>query len=93
MKRNEIVKEMSERLNLPKMECDMMLDTFAEIVKEALADGKKVIIRDFLTFEISERKERNGYNPYTGEVEKFSPVRSVNCRVGKNIKEAVKEVI
>ena len=90
MKKNDITKEISNRLEIPKVECELVIDTFADIIKEALANGDKIIIRDFLTFEISEYKARKGYNPYTGETEEYAPTRTVKCKVGKAIKEAVR---
>lgn len=92
MRKNDIIKEISNRLDLPKLECEKVMDAFSDIVKEALVNGEKVMIRDFLTFEVSEHKARKGYNPHTGKTEEYAPVRTVKCRVGKNIKDAVKEV-
>ena len=91
MKKNEIAKEISRRLGIPKIECDKVIETLAEVVKDALANGENVKIRDFVNFEIHEYKARNGYNPFTGEKEKYAPIRVVKCKAGKNIKNAVKE--
>ena len=91
MKKNELVKEISRRIGIPKTECDKVIDAFADVVKDTLADGENIKIRDFITFEISEYKGRKGYNPYTSETEVYDPVRVVKCKVGKNIKNAVKE--
>ena len=92
MKKNDVVKEISKRLGLPKVECGKIIETFADVVKEALVNGENVMIKDFVSFEISERKERQGYNPTTGKIETFEPVRTVKCKAGKSIKKAVKEV-
>lgn len=91
MKKNDIVKKIASRLYLSQAECEMVLDAFADVVKEAFENGEtKVRIRDFITFEVSEYRARKGYNPYTGKSEDFAPSRTVKCSVGKTIKEAVK---
>ena len=92
MRKNDIIKEISNRLDLPKTECEKFMETFADVVKEALINGERVMIRDFISFELSEHKARKGYNPHTGKLEEYDPVRTVKCKVGKNIKDAVKEV-
>lgn len=89
MKRNELVKRIAELSGLPKAECGMVLDTFQRVVTEALVSGDKVILRGFLTFETTDYREREGYDPNTGEVVKYKPVKAVRCKIGKPIKTAV----
>ena len=89
MKKNDVVLEIAKRLDLPKIECEKVIETFADVVKEALSDGDKVTIRGFITFEISEYKAREGYNPMTGNMEHFSPVKKVRCKIGQPIKDAI----
>lgn len=91
MKKHDVVLEIAERLGLPQVECEMVIDTFADVITEALVDGDKISIRGFLTIETSERKARDGYNPITGKTEFFSPVKTVICKIGKPIKDAVNE--
>ena len=92
MKKNDLVKEICSRTGLPKVECEKVLDTFQSVVRDALVGGDSVMIRDFLSFELSQLKARKGYNPQTGKMEDYKSVRTVKCKVGKSIKEAVKEV-
>jgi len=91
MKKNDLMLEISKRSGLPKVECEKIIDTFAEVVTDALVDGDKVIIRGFLTFETSECKAREGFNPKTGKTQYFSAVKTVKCKVGQPIKDAVNE--
>lgn len=91
MKKNDVIKEIASRLNLPKLECEKVIETFADVVTEALVDGDKVIIKGFISFETSECKERNGYNPQTGKSQHFDSVKTVKCKVGKPIKDAVND--
>ena len=91
MKKNEVVLEIANRLGLPKIECEKVIDAFADVVTDALLEGDKISIRGFVSFEISECKEREGYNPQTGKMQHYSPVKTVKCKVGQPIKDAINE--
>ena len=86
MKKNDLVLEIASRLGLPKVECEKVIDAFADVVTDALVDGDKVTIRGFLTFETSECKAREGYNPQTAGIDK-------NSKLLKEIYEICKENI
>jgi len=63
-------------------------DVFYHIAK-ALEEGDKVYIAKFGTFEISERAERSGRNPQTGESMTIAACRSPKFKAGKALKEAL----
>ena len=56
-----------------------------------VSKGESVMIKGFISFDITERKGRDGYNPYTGKIQKLAPVKTVKCKVSKPIKDAVKQ--
>ena len=91
MKNNELVKEISERTNLTRIECEKVINAFRDIVIETVSNGEDIMIKGFVSFEITERKGRDGYNPYTGKIQKLAPVKTVKCKVSKPIKDAVKQ--
>ena len=89
MLRSQLVTEIASRLDLPRIECDRVIDTMSEVIADTIAKGEDVKIRGFVNFEISEIKARKGDNPATGKLEKFDSANKVKCRVGKQIKDAV----
>lgn len=89
MGKNEILTNIANSTGLPKDSCELVINRFAEEVKEALTNGDKVMLKDFISFEVTERPERKGRNPHTNEVVTFPAVKSVKCKVGKAIKDAV----
>ncbi len=91
MKRTELVREISRKLRIPKIECDRVIDALQEVIADTLAKGDKVSIRGFATFEVSERKAREGYNPHTGGLEHYAPSKQVVCKVSQAIKEQINE--
>lgn len=91
MGKNEIISEMSLETGMSKIDCEKMIDSFAGIIKRALVDGEKVLIKGFIGFEVSERPERKGRNPKTGEVTVFPETKSIKCKISQSIKDAVNE--
>lgn len=91
MKKAELIKKISERTGLLKVECESVINTFSDIVQEQLSNGEDVTIKGFVSFEVRSRKSRKGFNPITGKHEVFKSVKTVNCKAGKPLKDAVKE--
>lgn len=91
MGRNELITNISQKTGITKVDCEKMLEAFADSVKEALIDGDKIIIKGFMSMEVAERAERSGRNPKTGKVDIFPAVKTVKCKIAKAIKDAVNE--
>lgn len=91
MGRNELITNISQKTGITKVDCEKMLDAFAETIKDSLVDGKKIIIKEFMSMEVTERAERSGRNPKTGEIDIFPAVKTVKCKIAKAIKDAVNE--
>lgn len=89
MTKSEIIGKIADMTGLSKSACESVIDCFAEEVKNCLVDGDKLIIKGFIGFEVSERPEREGRNPKTGEVDTFPAVKTVKCKISKAIKDAV----
>ena len=90
MNKEQLVKAISVETQLSQKEVTTILNAFTETIVETVAEGNKVTLVGFGTFEPRPRKERQGINPKTGEpltipattVPAFSP--------GKLFKERVK---
>lgn len=89
MTKSDIINKIADRTSLSKTVCESVIDIFADEVKNCLVDGDKLIIKGFIGFEVSERPEREGRNPKTGEVGTFPAVKSIKCKISKAIKDAV----
>ncbi len=81
---------MAEKAELSKKDAEKALTTFTNIVADTLVDGDKVSITGFGTFEVTERAERQGRNPATGEAITIAASKSPKFKAGKALKEAVK---
>lgn len=91
MGKNELITNISKNTGISKTSCEAVIDEFAEEIKKSLIAGNKVMIKGFMSIEITERPEREGRNPQTGKVVTFPAVKSVKCKVSKAIRDAVNE--
>ena len=89
MTKNELITNIAAKVEIPKSACCSVIDAFAEEIKNCLIKGDKIILTNFMSFEVSEWPEREARNPKTGQVTTFPPVKSVKCRVSKSIKDAI----
>ena len=90
MNKTEMITAMAEKAELSKKDAEKALTTFTNIVADTLVDGDKVSITGFGTFEVTERAERQGRNPATGEAITIAASKSPKFKAGKALKEAVK---
>ena len=89
MTKAELIDAISEKTKLTKRDVTDAVDTLLESIKSALQKGKKVQLIPFGSFEVRERKKREGRNPKTGE-RLTIPARKVPAfHAGKDLRDAV----
>ena len=89
MNKTELVAAMSDKAGISKKVAEEALAAFTEAVTEELKKGGKVQLVGFGTFEISERKARDGRNPQNGEPMKIAASKAPKFKAGKALKETV----
>ncbi len=90
MNKAELVASMAEKANMTKKDAEVALNAFIEAVGEALAKGDKVQLVGFGTFEVRDRKAREGRNPRNPEeVIQIPASKAPVFKAGKGLKEAV----
>jgi integration host factor subunit beta len=70
---------------------EMIIDTVFDSMKKALLKGDKVEIRGFGNFRLKTREPRQARNPKTGEQVQVPAKKVLFFKVGKELREAVKE--
>lgn len=63
----ELVSSIAEKGNLTKKDAESALNAFMKSVEETLVKGEKVQLVGFGTFEVRQRKAREGRNPRNPE--------------------------
>ena len=89
MNKTELIAAVAEQAELSKKDEEKALKAFVDIVGEELKKGEKVQLVGFGTFEVSERPERAGRNPQTGEVMQIAASKTPKFKAGKALKDLV----
>lgn len=74
---------------LTKKQASEALEAVLGYIGGQLADDERVQIAGFGTFTVSERGERKGRNPRTGEEITIPASKGVRFKPGKNLKESL----
>ncbi len=89
MNRSDLVAKISEKSELSKKDSEKALTAFMDSITEALANGDKVQLVGFGTFEVRRREERAGRDPRSGEAITIPASNSPAFKAGKALKDAV----
>lgn len=90
MNKAELITSMSEKSGLTKKDAEGALNAFIKSVEEALVEEEKVQLVGFGTFEVRERKAREGRNPRNPQEKIQIPASKAPVfKAGKTLKETV----
>ena len=89
MNKTELISAMSEKSELTKVDTEKALKAFIDTVTEELKNGGKVQLVGFGTFEVTERAERQGRNPKTGETITIPASKSPKFKASRSLKDIV----
>lgn len=90
MNKSELVDLVSEKTGLSKKDSEKALKAVLEGITDGLVRGNKVQLVGFGTFEVRQRKAREGRNPATGEKIKIKALKVPAFKPGKALKDKVK---
>ncbi|HJX14619.1 MAG TPA: integration host factor subunit beta [Candidatus Deferrimicrobiaceae bacterium] len=90
MTKSDLVQKLSEKVStLTKKECEVIVDTVFQNMRDALHRGEKIEIRGFGSFTVRLRRAKEGRNPKTGEKVAIPEKRIPFFKVGKELRELV----
>ena len=89
MNKTELVNAVTEKADFSKKDADKAVAAVLDSITDALAQGDKVQIVGFGTFEVRARAEKQGRNPKTGEAMIVPASNLPAFKAGKALKEAV----
>lgn len=90
MNKTELIAIVADRANLSKKVAEETIDVLIDTICETLADGEKVVVSGFGTFEVRNRVARTGRNPRTGEEISIPGQKSPAFKAGKVLKDMVR---
>lgn len=87
---NDVVSKIAEVSGLTKTDSEKALRAFEDIVKDAMSEGNKVSLSNFVQFEVVDVPEREHTDIRTKEKYTTPAHKSVKAKVMKGLKESVK---
>lgn len=89
MNKTELVAAVAEKAGLTKKDAESAVAAVFESIESALANGDKVQLIGFGTFEVKQRAAREGRNPSTGETIAIAASKVPSFKAGAGLKKAV----
>jgi len=87
--KSELIAKVAEKAGLTKKVAGETVEIVLSTIADALAQGDKVTLVGFGTFEVRDRAARKGVNPATGMTIEIPATRVPAFKAGKQLKEAV----
>lgn len=89
LNKKDLTEQLALRADIPKSTAAKNINLITSIISDALADGKKVTISDFGTFNLSERSAFEGYDPQNDRRIQVPPRVIPVFRAGKKLKQSL----
>ena len=87
--KTELIDLVAAKTGQAKSDTTKTVNAMLDVIKEQLAQGEKIALVGFGTFEVRERAARKGRNPQTGEEIEIAAAKAPAFKAGKDFKEAV----
>lgn len=89
MNKTELIDAIAKDAEISKVAAKKALESFLKNVENTLASGGKISLVGFGSWAISERAEREGRNPQTGNTIKIAAKKVVKFKAGSELETAV----
>ena len=91
MNKEQLVQETAYKAGVTKKQADAIVSAICECIMDTVAEGEKVTLVGFGSFEARYRKEREGRNPSTGQPMTIPATTVPAFSAGKAFKTMVAE--
>ena len=89
MNKKELIAAAAAKAGTTQKDAESVINAALETLTAALADGDRVQLSGFGTFEIKEREARVGRNPHTRESMEIPATRVPSFKASKALKDIV----
>lgn len=91
MNKTELINAVAQEAEFTKKDAEKAVKAVIDVVSAALEKGEKVQIIGFGTFEVRERKAREGHNPASQETIQIPASKTPAFKASKQLKEKVNQ--
>ena len=88
MTKTDLIAQVAANTEMSKKSAELAVNAAFDALSKAMAEGEKITISGFGTFEIRERAERQGINPRTREPT-IAASKSIVFKPGKALKDTL----
>lgn len=92
MNKTDLVAAVAADTNLTKAECTRALESALAHLTNSLMRGEEVHLQGFGAFGVSNRRQRTGRNPRSGEPVIIKACKTAKFAAGKALKEALNPI-
>ncbi len=89
MTKAELINVIAEKGEYSKKDAEKALTAVIDSITDTLANGEKISLVGFGTFEVRDQKEKDAINPLTKETVHVPAKRVPKFKAGKALKDAV----
>ena len=89
MTKAELIAAIAEKAGMTKKDADAALSATIDTITDTLAKGDKIQLVGFGTFEVRERKAREGINPQSKSKIQIPATKVPAFKAGRALKDAV----
>lgn len=89
MNKTELITAVAQEAQVTKKDAEKTVKAVIDVISAALEKGEKVQIIGFGTFEVRQRKAREGHNPSTQDTIQIPASKTPAFKVSKQLKERV----
>ncbi len=89
MNKAELIAAVAEKTGMSKKDTEAVVSTALDTIVAAMAEGEKVQLVGFGSFEVKKRAERIGRNPKTKESIQIPASKVPSFKAGKAMKDSV----
>jgi DNA-binding protein HU-beta len=91
MQKTDFIARVAEQTGVSKKTARQVIEAALDTISRSLANGEKVVLTGFGTFELRERRERRGVNPQTRQAMTIPSSKSPGFSASNNLKGAVRQ--
>ena len=91
MNKTQLIDVVAKTADLKKKQAEAAVEAVFAAITDALADGDKVTVIGFGTFEAKEQAAREGRNPATGEKIEISACKRPTFSASQALKDKINE--
>ncbi|MDE6776768.1 MAG: HU family DNA-binding protein, partial [Oscillospiraceae bacterium] len=86
MTKSELITLYAKTRDRKRKDAEQDVNFIFDTIRDALADGEKVVLTGFGTFDVRERKEKRCLNPRTGEPIQLPAGKAPAFKSGRGLK-------